>query len=80
MFAANRPPPDGCEICGKRGPLVFDHCHSTGEFRGWLCNGCNLSIGRLGDTVEAIERALNYLKNYRRLAVLGDDKERPAES
>ena len=27
-----------------------------------MCQGCNAGIGYLGDTIEALERALAYLK------------------
>jgi len=59
-----RPEPEHCECCGKtnRRALALDHCHATGEFRGWLCDSCNMGLGKLGDTVEALERALAYLK------------------
>lgn len=59
-----RPIPDACECCGKPcvKTLSLDHCHETGTFRGWLCSRCNLGIGKLGDTVEAVEKALLYLK------------------
>jgi hypothetical protein len=58
-----------CDCCGKivtetKGinSLVIDHDHETGEFRGWVCNDCNVGIGRLGDTVEGLEQAIDYLK------------------
>lgn len=61
-----RPRPEHCECCGgKNGDgrvLSLDHCHKTGAFRGWLCAKCNLGIGKLGDTREALERAVAYLK------------------
>lgn len=59
-----RPQPDHCECCGRRDrkALALDHCHATGAFRGWLCSRCNLAIGKLGDTVEAVQKALDYLK------------------
>lgn len=41
--------------------LAVDHCHDTGRLRGLLCFDCNTSIGKLGDTVEALTRALDYL-------------------
>lgn len=61
-----------CEICGKtegrnaNDMFCYDHDHSTGEFRGVLCRACNQAIGLLGDTVEGLTKALNYLKrrNY----------------
>jgi hypothetical protein len=42
--------------------LCLDHNHETGKFRGWLCDNCNTGIGKLGDTVEGLERAIAYLK------------------
>lgn len=60
-----RPRPDFCECCGRapegRG-LALDHCHITGIFRGWLCATCNMGIGALGDTLEAVTAAVGYLK------------------
>lgn len=59
--------PEGtvCGICNKppsRGNgLVFDHCHEKNIFRGYACNACNRSVGVLGDNVDGLLRALNYL-------------------
>jgi Recombination endonuclease VII len=56
-------PADGlCQNCGAEARLVLDHCHQTGEFRGWICDPCNVGIGQLGDDIEGLERALAYLK------------------
>ena len=53
---------EGCDICGKKGRLVLDHCYKDKKFRGWLCHHCNLAIGILGDTVEGLNKAIGYLK------------------
>ena len=59
--------PDGtkCAICNKiqteENKLVFDHCHKTEKFRGYCCNSCNRSLGVLGDNVEGLVNAINYL-------------------
>lgn len=45
---------------GKR--LFVDHDHETGAIRGIICNRCNRGIGSLGDTIEGVRRALNYLE------------------
>lgn len=59
-----RPRPDACEACGRsptdRG-LCLDHDHNTGEFRGWLCYRCNVGIGYLGDTLDGVLKAADYL-------------------
>ena len=58
------PKPQNCQCCSKlTDNLVVDHDHNTGQFRGWLCRRCNLGIGKLGDTVESLQNALNYLSN-----------------
>ena len=56
------PKPLKCECCSKETEcLVVDHDHKTGKFRGWLCKTCNIGIGKLGDTIDGIENARNYL-------------------
>jgi hypothetical protein len=41
--------------------LQGDHDPVTGLFRGWLCFHCNTGIGKLGDTLEGVQRAEAYL-------------------
>jgi hypothetical protein len=57
-----------CALCGnlpKKGDeLVFDHCHKTNTFRGYLHNSCNRSLGALGDDVKSLIRAINFLNMY----------------
>jgi hypothetical protein len=42
--------------------LAVDHCHMTGKVRGLLCFHCNSSIGKLKDSVELLQNAIEYLK------------------
>lgn len=55
-----------CAVCGKscevNAVLSVDHCHTTGKIRGLLCNKCNTGIGLLGDNIEGVQAALDYLK------------------
>jgi hypothetical protein len=59
--------PEGtlCEVCNKQSAkgnaLVFDHSHDYKVFRGYCHNSCNRSIGVLGDNVDGLLKALNYL-------------------
>jgi hypothetical protein len=55
---------EGCDICGcsNQGYPCVDHCHSTHIIRGLLCLRCNVALGSLGDNIEGLTRALNYLK------------------
>lgn len=58
-----------CEICGKdyeqngNKKMVRDHCHITNTPRGYLCNECNTGLGKLGDDLEGVEKAREYLKS-----------------
>lgn len=74
--AATRPSPALCECCGSspgKRALNLDHCHITGDFRGWLCNRCNRGIGLLGDDLRSILRAAAYLQRNDTFAdLLGD--------
>ena len=55
-----------CAICRGDKPRGrnwhVDHDHETGLFRGILCKPCNTALGSFGDTVEGVQRALDYLK------------------
>jgi len=51
-----------CEICGSTENLVADHDHSTGLFRGTLCEDCNFGLGRFKDQPELLSRARLYLE------------------
>lgn len=59
---AGRPRPDACEVCGCLGRICFDHCHISGVFRGWLCNGCNAALGHVKDNPETLIRLARYVK------------------
>ena len=59
-----------CAICDKEyklggmGGLYVDHCHETNKVRGLLCNSCNSSLGKFGDNIEMLQRAIDYLSRY----------------
>lgn len=55
-----------CAICEKRselksGRLAVDHCHETSKVRGLLCRKCNSGLGLLGDNIQLLSRAIEYL-------------------
>jgi hypothetical protein len=50
-----------CALCRQHKYLTVDHCHETGVVRGLLCQDCNTSLGKLGDTPASLQRVLRYL-------------------
>jgi hypothetical protein len=57
-----------CAICGApqaelNHPLEIDQDHATGKIRGLLCRKCNSGIALLGDDIERLRRAIEYLEN-----------------
>lgn len=54
-----------CAICSETMKRVYvDHDHANGDVRGLLCCGCNSGLGQLGDSIEGLQRAMNYLKRH----------------
>lgn len=67
-----------CVICGYKfiNPLRInktkkervdvhpDHNHLTGKIRGVLCKHCNNGLGSFKDNINALEKAIIYLKKY----------------
>lgn len=57
---------EACELCGASHalalPLVLDHDHHTGAFRGWLCNRCNTALGMWEDDPQRMRKAIIYLE------------------
>lgn len=61
-----------CAICGlvkhtydkngKPRSMHVDHDHQSGRIRGILCHDCNTGIGKLGDSVELLRSAVEYLE------------------
>lgn len=64
-----------CAICGRKETAVdrngsikklqVDHNHQTNKVRGLLCSTCNRGIGYLQDDISVVEKALQYLKEYK---------------
>ena len=51
-----------CACCRKKpAKLVMDHIHGTDHIRGLLCHSCNTGLGKLGDDIAGLQRAMDYL-------------------
>lgn len=58
-----------CQICKEILPEItasekipaVDHCHKTGKIRGLLCHPCNAGLGHFKDSIELLQKAINYL-------------------
>src|SRR5215472_8646662 len=65
---AGRPRPEFCDVCGRNeGGLVFDHCHTHGHFRGWLCRECNWVLGLVDDDPDILRKLTAYLERTAKL-------------
>lgn len=60
---AGRPKPEICEACNQpHNKIVFDHCHTNGHFRGWICDDCNVALGRVKDNIDTLLKLAKYLQ------------------
>ena len=53
-----------CKTCGTTldsRSMRIDHCHTTGDVRGILCNGCNLILGYAKDNPTILSNLIKYL-------------------
>lgn len=56
-YLCKNPPSDKRNLC-------VDHNHKTGRVRALLCNNCNNGIGKLRDSIELLQKAVEYLKLF----------------
>lgn len=57
------PKPNKCgnPYC-NRTSVVFDHDHKTNKFRGWICGGCNNTLGVASDNPDYLRWLAEYLE------------------
>ena len=65
-----------CACCGTstpqgKGIFHVDHCHKTGNIRGLLCHLCNTGIGKLGDDLPGLLKAVKYLEKSAAIQTYG---------
>ena len=62
---AGRNKPELCEICSTNEfKIVFDHCHNSGKFRGWICDRCNRVLGIVKDSPQLLKELALYLEQH----------------
>lgn len=45
--------------------VCVDHCHSTGQVRGLLCDPCNKALGQVKDNPQRLRNLATYLEGCR---------------
>jgi hypothetical protein len=63
---APRPKPKQCEICKEFGRICYDHDHKTDEFRGWICDRCNVALGMANEKPEILIAIAKYIKKHKK--------------
>jgi hypothetical protein len=65
VATAGRPRPNVCDVCAEfNRAIVFDHCHLTHTFRGWLCDRCNKVLGIMKDSSELLRLLATYIEEH----------------
>jgi len=65
-----------CAICGNeetaidgrtglKKNLALDHCHATDKLREPLCWRCNATLGKVKDSVELLQKMIDYLNKHK---------------
>lgn len=49
-------------VCNTGRRLAVDHSHLSGNVRKLLCGNCNKGLGNFQDSVELLQKAIDYLK------------------
>jgi len=60
-----------CACCGINQEyltrrLSVDHCHTTSEIRGLLCDNCNPAVGFVKESIARCEQLIEYLKKFKK--------------
>lgn len=57
--------PNKCEVCGSGVKVCLDHCHDSHSFRGWICDTCNIVLGRVKDDAGHLAALIVYLEKHK---------------
>lgn len=57
-----------CDICRRKSlvrKLAMDHDHTNGEWRGQLCQACNVGLGFFKEDPKRLRRAAAYVEFWK---------------
>lgn len=57
-----------CSLCERNLSDVkinIDHDHTTGQVRGILCKGCNISLGTIEKSLDSVKSQLEFIERQR---------------
>lgn len=54
--------PKACQVCGSDKKICVDHDHETGKIRGFLCDACNVALGKAEDSPDRLRKLADYLE------------------
>ncbi len=53
-----------CQSCGREMKVVADHCHTSGKYRGSICQPCNKIVGICGEDIEVLKSIITYIESW----------------
>ena len=56
--------PNICEVCFSNIRICVDHCHKTNKVRGYLCNNCNVTLGKVKEDPKILRKLAEYLEKH----------------
>jgi hypothetical protein len=54
--------PTNCQVCDSDKKICVDHDHETGRVRGFICDSCNVAIGKAQDDPNLLRALADYLE------------------
>jgi len=58
-----------CKVHQSKKVLHVDHCHSRGVVRGLLCAECNITLGRIKESIPTLESMIKFIQDLKNIEV-----------